>query len=101
MHQTRPGRPPLWWKEALSGYEPEAIDTIVRLMRKARHESVWLRAAQDVLDRLHGKPTQPFEEVPPVDVSGLSTEEMETLDRLLARVLPDGAGTPDPPRRAQ
>ncbi len=41
-----------------------AYKVIVRLMRKARRESVWLRAAQDILDCLHGKPTQPFEQVP-------------------------------------
>ncbi len=64
-------------------------------MHKARHESVRLRAAQDILDRMHGKPKQPVEQVPPVDTSVLSTEEMETLDRLLSRVLgPDGAGDP-------
>ncbi len=32
-------------EETLSRYEPEAIDTVIRLMRKARLESVRLRAA--------------------------------------------------------
>jgi len=52
---------------------------------------VRLRAAQEVLDRLHGKPTQPLEVAPPVDVSGLTITEQHQLDRLLARVLGDGA----------
>jgi hypothetical protein len=54
---------------------------------------VHLAAAQDVLDRLHGKATQPVDVMPPVDVSMLSRKDRDTLDRLLARVLEgDGAG---------
>ncbi len=87
-----PGQPPIWYKDLLSRYEVEAIDTIVDLMRTSDHHVVRVRAAQDILDRLHGKPTQPIQQVPPVDVSGLTPEEMETLDHLLARVLGDGAG---------
>ncbi len=34
-----------------------------------------IRAAEIILDRLHGKPTQPIQQVPRVDVSGLSPEE--------------------------
>lgn len=81
-----PGRPPVWWKNLLATYEGEAIEVIAHLMRKARHESIQLRAAQEILDRLHGKPTQPVQQLPPIDVSNLSEEELETLDRLLARV---------------
>ncbi len=50
-----------------------------------------IRAAEIILDRLHGKPTQPLEVVPPVDVSGLTIEEQKQLESLLARVLGDGA----------
>jgi hypothetical protein len=52
---------------------------------------VRLRAAQEVLERLHGNPTQPLEVAPPVDVSGLTITEQQQLDRLLARVLRDAA----------
>ncbi len=52
-----------------------------------------LAAAQDVLDRLHGKPTQPVEVAPQVDLSHLSDKELDDFNRLLARVLPgEGAG---------
>ncbi len=56
-------------------------------IRKARDESIRLRAAQDILDRLRGMPARPVEPLPPVDTSRLSTEEMETLDRPFTRVL--------------
>ncbi len=54
-----------------------------------------LAAAQDVLDRLHGKPTQSVEVAPRVDLSHLSDKELKDLGRLLERVgvVPfDGAG---------
>ncbi len=58
----------------------------MRLMHNARHESVPLRAVQDILDRLRGKPTQPIEVVPPVDLSHLSDKELKDLGHLLDRV---------------
>ncbi len=85
-----PGRPPLWWKDQLARYESQAIETIGRALESSK-PWVRLRAAQEVLDRLHGKPTQPLEVAPPVDVSGLTITEQQQLDRLLARVLGDGA----------
>jgi hypothetical protein len=54
---------------------------------------VHLSAAQYVLDSLHGKPKQSVEVAPGVGVSGLSNEELETLNHLLARVIvSDGSG---------
>ncbi len=90
-----PGRPPLWWKQALGRYETASIATIAHLMRRDKNSSVRLRAAQYVLDRLHGKPKQSVEVVPPVDLSHLSDKELKDLGRLLDRVgvAPfDGAG---------
>jgi hypothetical protein len=85
-----PGRPPLWWRDQLARYEAQAIETIGRALQSSK-PWVRLRAAQEVLDQLHGKPTQPLEVAPPVDVSRLTIEEKKQLDNLLARVLGDGA----------
>ncbi len=46
-------------------------------------------------DRLHGKSTQPVEELPAVDVTGLSDDELSTLNSLLSRVFGPGE-TGDP-----
>lgn len=81
-----PGRPPLWWKHQLARYETVAIARIGHLARRASG-MVGLRAAQDILDRLHGKATQPIEVAPPVDVSGLTDQELQTLDRLLTKIV--------------
>jgi hypothetical protein len=100
-----PGRPPLWWKHQLGQYEESAIELIGAVIEEGRRrlrkrgkdgiERVHLAAAQEVLDRLHGRPTQPLETLPRVDFSGLSDKELETLNRLLARVIPgDGSGGP-------
>jgi len=56
------------------------------LMQKARHDSLKLRAAQTVLDYLHGKPRQSVEVLPPVDMSHLTDKKVHALNRLLARV---------------
>ena len=93
-----PGRPPLWWRDRLARYEAQAIETIGRALQSSK-PWVRLRAAQEVLDRLHGKPAQPVDRVPPVDVSGLKIEEQQHLDRLLARVLGDGARGDQAPSR--
>ncbi len=104
-----PGGAPAWWKHQLSRHEDGAVDLIggiiaegqrrLRKRWKKKGETqpgvrrVHLAAAQDVLDRLHGKATQPVDVMPPVDVSMLSRKDRDTLDRLLARVLEgDGAG---------
>ncbi len=76
----------------MASYEADAVYTLGRALRSAKRWADRIRAAEIILNRLHGKPTQPIQQVPPVDVSGLSPEEMETLDHLLARVLGDGAG---------
>jgi hypothetical protein len=55
-----PERPPLWSKHHLRRYEETAIEMVGYPMRKARHESVRLRAAQTVLDYLHGKPSTAY-----------------------------------------
>jgi hypothetical protein len=97
-----PGRPPLWWKHQLGRYEESAIALIGAAIEEGRRRlrtrgkdgirRVHLAAAQEVLDRLHGRPTQPMEVLPPVDMSRLSDKELDTLNRLIARVIPsDGA----------
>ncbi len=109
-----PGRPPLWWKQALATREQSAIDLIGSVideglrrlkpcrgkrgepMQQVKH--VHLAAAQDVLDRLHGRPTQSVEVMPPVDMSHLTDKEVHDLNRLLARVH-QGDGTRGPQLR--
>ncbi len=88
-----PGQPPLWWRDQLARYEEQAIETIGRALRSSK-PWVRLRAAQEILDRLHGKPTQPIKHEPSVDVSVLSKEDRETLSVLLDRIFADGAGVP-------
>ncbi len=54
---------------------------------------VHLSAAEDVLYILHGKPTQPVEVAPRVDLSGLRDKELDDFNRFIARVTRgDGAG---------
>ncbi len=99
-----PGQPPLWWKYQLARHEESTIGLIAgaiaeghRRLKDRRKKvqglrRVHLAAAQDVLDRLHGKPTQPVEVVPRVDLSHLTDKELDDFNRLLARVLPgDGS----------
>lgn len=60
-----PGRPPLAYRQALKSMEPQALQTVQSVLRMAP-PAVRLRAAQDVLDRLHGKPKQPID----ADITG-------------------------------
>ena len=59
------GRPKLAYREALGVLEPEALATLRKALR-SKHATVAASAAQDILDRLHGKPTQPIKDVTPV-----------------------------------
>lgn len=88
-----PGRPPLWWKDLLASYEADAVHTLGQALRSAKRWADRIRAAEIIMNRLHGKPTQPVEELPAVDVTGLTDDELSTLNSLLSRVLgPGGAG---------
>ncbi len=88
-----PGRPPAWWKNLLACYEADAVHTLGRALRSARRWADRIRAAEIILDRLHGKPTQPVEQAPPIDVSKLTDDELATLNTLLSRVVvADGSG---------
>jgi hypothetical protein len=44
--------------ELLKPHEPKAIETLIDLMQNSHVDSVRLRAAEIVLDRIHGKATQ-------------------------------------------
>jgi hypothetical protein len=90
-----PGRPPLWWKHLLASYEADAVHTLGQALRSAKRWADRIRAAEIIMDRLHGKPTQPVKELPAVDVTGLTDDELSTLNSLLSRVLGPGvAGDP-------
>ncbi len=52
-----PGRPPLWWKDLLASYEADAVHTLGHALRSAKRWADRIRAAEIILDRLHGKPT--------------------------------------------
>ncbi len=47
-----------------------------RALRSARRWADRIRAAEIILDRLHGEPTQPIADVPAVDVSKLTDDEL-------------------------
>jgi len=61
-----PGRPPNWWRDLLKTYEEDAVHLIGATVREARKRrrvrAVDIHAAREVLDRLHGRPTQPVEQ---------------------------------------
>lgn len=48
-------------KELAQGYGPEAIATLVELMRDADFETVRVSAAKEILDRAYGKAVQPVD----------------------------------------
>jgi hypothetical protein len=48
-------------RELAQGYGPEAIGTLVTLMREADFETVRVSAAKELLDRAYGKAVQPIE----------------------------------------
>ncbi len=58
----RSGRKPLSYREALIGLESAALRAVEEAL-SSRRPHVRLRAAQDVLDRLHGRARQPIETV--------------------------------------
>ncbi len=92
-----PGRPPRTWKEELARHEGRAIGTLLKAMELTRRKNlrypyIAVRAAEDILANLHGKPMQPTREEPAIDLGKLSLKERETLDELLGRVLVRGNG---------
>ncbi len=88
-----PGRPPKWWRDLFLTYEADAVHTLGKALTSSRKWRDRIQAANIILDRLHGKPIQPVEHVPAIDVSQLSTDELRTLDGLLSRVVvADGSG---------
>ena len=60
-----PGRPSLEYREALAQLSPLAMAALEKAL-KDKHASVRLAAARDILDRIHGKPTQPVKDVTPI-----------------------------------
>ncbi len=61
-----PGRPPNSWRDLMKTYEEDAVHLIGATVRGARKRrkvrAVDIQAAREVLDRLHGRPTQPVEQ---------------------------------------
>jgi hypothetical protein len=56
------GRLPSPWRAWLSGVEPNARETLEGLLKnKGVKPEVRIRIAQDLLDRLHGRPKQEIE----------------------------------------
>lgn len=47
-------------REIFLAHGPEAVQTIIDLMKNSRHDNVRLGAANSLLDRAYGKPTQPI-----------------------------------------
>lgn len=67
-------------QEIARPYAPEAIETLAQIMRTAASETARLSAANALLDRGYGKPTQPTEaEDVPTDVKEMSMEELMAI----------------------
>ncbi len=106
INRTRPGpgRPPMAWTEALAKYEPAAIDALAEGVSRKKngrlcYPTLAVRAAETILFSLHGKPVQPTQALPSVDLSKLSEEETIQLADLLSRVVSrDGASSPREPQ---
>ncbi len=90
-----PGRPPNWWRDLLRTYEEDAVHLIGATVRGARKRrrvrAVDIHAAREVLDRLHGRPTQPLEQRGDEELLEYLTREelqviVEIFDRAQARV---------------
>jgi hypothetical protein len=79
-----PGRPPNWWRDLLRTYEEDAVHLIGATVREARRRrkvrAVDIHAAREVLDRLHGRPTQPVEQRGDEELlQYLTREELQAL----------------------
>lgn len=77
-------------RELAQGYGPEAITTLVELMRDADFETVRVAAAKELLDRAYGRPAQIVDAAVTI---GLSEELKELMRRYdgQSRALPSGA----------
>jgi hypothetical protein len=79
-----PGRPPNWWRDLLRTYEEDAVHLIGATVREARKRkrvrAVDIHAAREVLDRLHGRPTQPVEQLGGEELlQYLTREELQAI----------------------
>jgi hypothetical protein len=85
-----PGRPPNWWRDLLRTYEEDAVHLIGATVRGARKggrvRAVDINAAREVLDRLHGRPTQPVEQRGDEElVQYMTREELQALVDIVER----------------
>ncbi len=64
-HRRKRGPKPLAYREHLSSLEHEALLALARALR-SKHAHVSATAAQDILDRIHGKATQHVKDDTPV-----------------------------------
>lgn len=79
-----PGRPPNWWRDLLSHHEEDAIKILAQALRYGSWASR-RQAAEAILDRLHGKPTQPVEQRSDIEplVQYMTAEELRELVRIV------------------
>lgn len=83
-----PGRPPNWWRDLLKTYEEDAVHLIGATVRQARKRknvrAVDIHAAREILDRLHGRPTQPVEQQSKNEllVEYMTDEELREIVRI-------------------
>jgi len=60
--RPRGGRPPSPWRAWLGGVEPNAREVLEKLQKDKRVKAeTRVRIAQDLLDRIHGRPKQEVE----------------------------------------
>jgi hypothetical protein len=85
-----------WVREIARGYTKLAIDTLVELCEKGKTESVRRAAVADLLERGWGKPLLQVE-VTRTPFDEMSADELRALERALANLEREEAGTAGEP----
>jgi hypothetical protein len=68
-------------------HSPEAVEKLVHLMRHAETEAAQIAAIKELLDRAHGRPTQPLsgEDGGPIPITGIRVEFVSPAWRRIDR----------------
>lgn len=84
------------FSEVARTHAPEALRTLVQIAKKGESDSARVSAANAILDRAYGKPSQAHEHagpnggaIPTIDVTklkGMTDTELEALERALVQI---------------
>jgi hypothetical protein len=66
-------------RDIAQAYTVEAIETLAHIMRSAESDATRLSAANALLDRAHGRPTQTIDTPPPTDPAEMSEAELMAI----------------------